>query len=100
MHNDRVIAKITKGQADGSKTEGKLCASWKGPTGGVVGTYEKSRNFGFVVPDDPRILTTFTLPGRMHWVPEGDKVVVNPAVARKRRNPGGEGLSRLGHRAI
>ena len=56
MHSDRVIAKIVKGKTEGAKTEGEIVRILERANKRVVGTFEKSRHFGFVVPDDPRIL--------------------------------------------
>ena len=100
MHNDRVIAKITKGRADGGRTEGEIVRILERANRRVVGTYEKSRNFGFVVPDDPRILDDiFVAREDALGAREGDKVVVEiQRWPEKRRNPEGRIIEVLGHR--
>ncbi len=55
MHNDRIIARITAKGTDGRRAEGEVIKILKRAVTKVVGTYESSRYFGFVVPDDKRI---------------------------------------------
>ena len=55
MHNDRVIARITAKSTDGKRAEGEIIKILRRAVTKVVGTYESSRYFGFVVPDDKKI---------------------------------------------
>jgi ribonuclease R len=55
MHNDRVIARITAKGTEGRRAEGEVIKILKRAVTKVVGTFESSRYFGFVVPDDKRI---------------------------------------------
>ncbi len=62
MHGDRVLAVIEK--EDGNRAEGRILRILEHANREIVGLYEKSRGFGFVIPDNPRI-------GRDIFVPEG-----------------------------
>lgn len=55
MHGDKVIAKIVKDRKEGKKDEGEIIDVIKRETEVVIGTYMASDNFGFVIPDNPRI---------------------------------------------
>jgi ribonuclease R len=55
MNNDRVIVRLTSGEINARKSEGEVIRILERANERVVGTFEASRNFGFVVPDDPRI---------------------------------------------
>lgn len=57
MNGDRVIVRITSygGGAGGLHREGAIVAVMQRANKRIVGTYEKSRTFGFVVPDDTRL---------------------------------------------
>ena len=100
MHNDRVVAKIIKSKTEGARTEGEIIRILERANKKVVGTFEKSRNFGFVVPDDPRILDDiFIARDDTMGAREGDKVVAEIVLwPGKRRNPEGNITEILGHR--
>ena len=100
MHNDRVVAKIIKSKTEGARTEGEIIRILERANKKVVGTFEKSRNFGFVVPDDPRILDDiFIARNDTMGAKEGDKVVAEIVLwPGKRRNPEGNITEILGHR--
>jgi len=100
MHNDRVIAKIVRGKVEGGKTEGEIIRILERANKRVVGTFEKKRHFGFVVPDDPRILDDiFIAQDDMGGAKEGDKVVAEILLwPERRRNPEGKVIEVLGHR--
>ena len=54
MHGDKVVARIT-GSKDGKKQEGEIIRVLERVNNEIVGVYEESRHFGFVVPDDKKI---------------------------------------------
>lgn len=59
------------------RTEGKITRVISHKTAHVVGLYEKSRNYGFVRPDDQRIPTDIYIPaGKEKGAMNGHKVVV------------------------
>jgi len=55
MHGDRVIVKSIKTSEDMKSPEGKVVRIIERANTFIIGTYQKSRNFGFVVPDEKRI---------------------------------------------
>lgn len=71
----------------------------------VVGTYEKSTGFGFVVPDNQRFARDiFVLPGNSKDAEDGDKVVVTiKDYGSRKKSPEGkitEILGRLGEKGV
>jgi ribonuclease R len=76
MHNDRVIARITARSDAGRRAEGEVIRILKRSVEKVVGTYERGRYFGFVVPDDRRIRGDVFIPAdETNGAKPGDKVV-------------------------
>jgi ribonuclease R len=100
MNNDRVIARITKLGVPGKRTEGEIIRILKRANTRVVGTFEKSDNFGFVVPDDKRIYQDIFIPkADINGAKTGHKVVVEVVKwPEKRRSPEGRIVEILGHK--
>lgn len=100
MNNDRVIAKITKMKDAGKKAEGQIIKILKRASSRIVGTYESSAHFGFVVPDDRRISQDIFIPkGEINGAITGHKVVVEITKwPEPRRNPEGKIVEILGHK--
>lgn len=101
MHNDRVMIRILRnGRNPERSREGEVCKILTRANKTVVGTFEKDRNFGFVIPDDPRITNDiFVSKDNMQGAETGHKVVVE--ILRwpdLRRNPEGRIVEILGHR--
>ena len=98
LHMDRVLVRIVERAEEGQKAEGEITAVLERGILDVPGTYEKTRRFGFVVPDDPRINTDIFIPGdRGKGVPNGYKVVCRITQwGEKRRNPEGKIIEVLG----
>jgi ribonuclease R len=98
MNNDRVIAKITKEAADGKRVEGEIIRILKRANTKIVGTFEKSESFGFVVPDDVRIYQDIFIPkAEINGAKNGHKVVVEIIKwPEKRRNPEGRIVEVIG----
>ena len=65
----------------------------------LVGTYEESQNFGFVVPDDQKYTRDIFIPKKFaKGAVTGHKVLVKITDwAEERRNPEGQIISILGH---
>lgn len=98
MNNDRIIARITK-QGIGSKSlEGEIIRILKRANTKIVGTFENSGHFGFVVPDDKRIYQDiFISKTDINGAKDGHKVVVEVTKwPEKRRNPEGIVVEVLG----
>ena len=99
MHNDRVIARMTKRSEEGLRNEGEIIRIIKRGNEKIVGTFESSRNFGFVVPDDQKISQDIFIPrSETMGAREGYKVVVEiTQYPESRRNPEGRIIEILGH---
>lgn len=65
----------------------------------VIGMFEKSRHFGFVIPDNPRITTDIFIPeGKDMGAVTGHKVIVKlSSYGGGRKNPEGTVVEILGH---
>jgi len=100
MHNDRVIVRLYRHLEDGRKREGKVIRILKRANEQVVGTYESSRNFGFVIPDEKRLSHDIFIPkNETSGASDGDKVVVKiTRWPESRRNPEGTVIEVLGHK--
>lgn len=100
MNNDRVIARVTVVNSETRKAEGEIIRILERYNKEVVGTYEDSRNFGFVVVDDPRInLDIFIPKSEANGAKEGYKVVCEITKwPEARRNPEGRIIEIIGHK--
>ncbi|MEN6566759.1 MAG: ribonuclease R [Veillonellales bacterium] len=78
MHNDRVVARVHFHQpGHGKAREGEIIRIIHRANPKVVGTFEASRHFGFVVPDDVRIGNDIFIPkDEFNGAKVGAKVVV------------------------
>lgn len=101
MHNDRVIVRPYKHLEDGRKREGEVIRILTRANEKVVGTYESSRHFGFVVPDEKRLgQDIFISKNEAEGATDGDKVVVQlTSWPEPRRNPEGRIIEVLGHKS-
>ncbi len=54
LNDDIVVSEIVKESEDGKRKEGKIVSIVKHEKDKVVGLFVKSKNFGFVVPDDKK----------------------------------------------
>src|SRR5438309_6920206 len=108
MHGDRVVARITRDEAYArakdrrGRQEGRVIRILERARDTIVGTLQHSRNFYYVVPDDPRLVhdVYVQLPARAK-LPKapgrGDKVVVRLEPWESRHvNPEGEIIELLG----
>lgn len=77
MNGDKVIVKILKEKTDGKAKEGKIVKVVSRANKKIVGTFQKSRNFGFVKPDDKKITSDIFI-SKSKWknAKNNDKVVV------------------------
>lgn len=100
MHNDRVIARINKKSIGQSRAEGEIIKIIKRANKTVVGTFESSRNFGFVVPDDKRLSGDIFIPkDEFGNAKPGQKVVAEILIwPEKRRNAEGRITEIIGDR--
>ncbi|MGM0471918.1 MAG: ribonuclease R [Bacillota bacterium] len=99
MHNDRIIVRI-KGQQSGKKLSGEVIRILERANKTIVGDFEASQNFGFIVPDDSHIYYDIFVPKReVNGAKQGQKVVVEiTRWPEERRNPEGKIIEILGDR--
>lgn len=100
MHNDRVVGRITRKSSDGKKSEGEIIRIIQRANDEIVGVFESSKNFGFVVPDDKRINMDIYIPkSEVHGAKDGYKVIAKiTRWPEPRRNPEGKIIEVLGHK--
>lgn len=98
MHSDRVVVKIVKEVPGGKKCEGEIIRILERGNKEVIGVYEDSKNYGFVVPDEKRIYQDIFIPKDSRGDAEsGDIVIAEITVwPEKRRNPEGKIVEVLG----
>lgn len=76
MNGDVVSFRIIKEPIDGLRAEGKVIDVLKRNVKVVVGTYQRSKNFGFVVVDDSKIEDIYIPKNLRGKAKNNDKVVV------------------------
>jgi ribonuclease R len=99
LHGDTVLARINS-ETSGSRKEGTIVRIIERGTKQLVGTYTESKNFGFVIPDDKRIISDIFIPKNAAMgAVEGHKVVVKiTAYPQDRMSAEGEVIQILGHK--
>jgi ribonuclease R len=108
MHGDCVVARISRDEPYGrikGRREGRVIRILERAHDTIVGTLQRSRNFYYVIPDDPRIVHDIYV-GQVSNLPlatskvapqVGDKVVVRLEAWESRHvNPEGEIIEVLG----
>src|ERR1700722_12748680 len=108
MNKDRVVARIIRdrilpdrGRRNRANREGRVIKILVRANQTIVGTLQRSKNFYYVVPDEPALVHDIYVtvqPGRLLRTPEvNDKVVVRPDPWEHRHlNPEGEIIEVLG----
>ncbi|WP_313343436.1 ribonuclease R [Sedimentibacter sp.] len=98
MHGDRVIVRPMKTTEEVKSTEGKVIRILERANEYVIGTFQKSKNFGFVVPDDKRIAFDIFIPGdEFNGAKTNEKVNVKITEwPDKRKNPEGKIVEIIG----
>ena len=100
MYHDVVLMQVVVPYAEpGKRKEGKVIKVLERGITQVVGTFQKSRNFGFVVPDNQRFeKDIFLSKSESKNLSEGHKVVVKIIdYGGDGKNPEGKVLEVLGH---
>jgi ribonuclease R len=69
MHHDRVVVRVHCKSGQGKSRDGEIIRIVDRANNRIVGTFEASRNFGFVTPDDLRL-------GQDIFIPRDDKNIV------------------------
>lgn len=98
FHMDRVQIAFLPGRR-GQRQEAEVVRILERGTKQLVGTYEQSQNFGFVIPDNGRIGTDIFVPKeRSRGAVTGHKVVVElTSYGDERHKPEGRVVEILGH---
>src|SRR6266545_2971940 len=104
MHGDRVVARISQDAPYGrirGRREGRVIRILERAHDTVVGTLQQSRNFYYVVPDDPRLVHNVYVSPKQAAAAAGDKVVVRLEAWESRHvNPEGEIIEVLGSASV
>jgi ribonuclease R len=97
MHGDRVAVRIESVRGQG-KTEGRIVRTLERGCSTVVGRFEASKNFGYVVPDEHRINYDIYIPPSAYGKAMSGQVVVAEITAYPavQRNPEGRIVEVLG----
>lgn len=83
----------------GGRAEARVLKVLKHANETLIGTFEKNKSFGFVIPDNPRITMDIFIPqGKENGAVSGHKVVVKlDTYATRNKNPEGHVQEILGH---
>src|SRR5437764_1202033 len=83
MHGDRVVARMSPDEPSGrikGRREGRVIRILERAHDTIVGTLQRSRNFYYVVPDDPRIVHDVYV-GQVSNSPQGESAVADLPLA-------------------
>lgn len=99
FHQDRVVVRLLPGQR-GRRQEAAVLRILERGLRQVVGTYEESQNFGFVIPDNGRIGTDIFIPKEhARGAVDGHKVVAELfSYGDEKHKPEGRIVEILGHK--
>ena len=77
IHNDRVMAEITRDASGDKRAEGRIVKVIKREVTKIVGTFKPAQHFGFVTPMEKEINTDIYIPEKyFNGAKENDRVVV------------------------
>ena len=98
MHKDKVVVRVTGSKDGGKKREGEIVRVLERANNEIVGVYEESKHFGFVVPDDKKIWhNIYVHKNDSKGAKGGQKVVVTVTEwPDKGQNPEGKIIEILG----
>ncbi len=99
MHGDTVLVRLST-ESQGQRKEGTIVRIVERGVQEIVGTYTESKNFGFVIPDDKKIVNDIFIPkNASNGAIEGHKVVVKlTTYPEGRMSAEGEVVQILGHK--
>lgn len=99
FNNDSVEVVITNDSKEGKRREGKIVKIIERANSNMVGTYDKSANYGFVIPDNQKFSRDIFIAGKNSLgAVSGHKVVVHVLdFGEEGRNPEGEIVKIIGH---
>ena len=98
MHGDRVVARVTPAQEEGRSREDEIIRILERANEKIVGTFERSKTFGFVTPDNTKLTQDiFVAKKFFKGAKTGSKVVVKITKwPNGRRSAEGEVIEVLG----
>lgn len=98
FHSDKVEFQLLP-PARGKRQEVKVVRILERAIKNVVGTFQQSKSYGFVVPDNQKFSSDIFIPaGEFHGAVDGHKVVVALTFyGDERRNPEGKVIEIIGH---
>ncbi|MBQ6631871.1 MAG: ribonuclease R [Romboutsia sp.] len=98
MHNDRVVAEITKPATDERRAEGAIIKILEREITKVVGEFQSNKTFGFVIADEKKFNQDIYIPKKyFSGAKDGDKVVVQITIwPQAGRKPEGKIIEVLG----
>lgn len=99
MDGDRVLVNIVSRKGPGKREEGEIIRILERNNKFIVGTLEESRNFSFLIPDNPKISYDVFIPkSQVNKAKDRQKVVIEiEKWPDKRRNPEGKVVEILGY---
>lgn len=98
MHGDRVVARITKYPYEDKRTEGEIIKILSRANQKIVGVFDRSGSFGFVIPDHKKIRGDIIVPidKSMGAMPKQKVVVEITRYPEPERNAEGRVIEILG----
>ncbi|MCX7922144.1 MAG: ribonuclease R [Clostridia bacterium] len=98
MHGDRVVARVNKKSLTDKRAEGEIIRVIGRANKTIVGTFESSRYFGFLVPDNTKISGDIFIPkDEFNNAKPGQKVIAEIIKwPEKRRNAEGKVIEIIG----
>lgn len=98
FHNDKVLIRVA-GNVKGKSTEAAVVRVLERGLKQLVGTYQKNRNFGFVIPDNVKLDSDIFIPEKKSMgAVNGHKVVVElTSYGEKSKSAEGRIVEILGH---
>ena len=98
FHNDKVLIRVA-GNVKGKSTEAVVVRVLERGLKQLVGTYQKNRNFGFVIPDNAKLDSDIFIPEKKSMgAVSGHKVVVElTSYGEKSKSAEGRIVEILGH---
>lgn len=99
LDGDKVVIKVLASKRTDSKEEGVIVSILERANTKIVGEYEESKNFGFVVPDNKRITKDIFIPSHYrNGAKKGDIVYCEVIKFGKNKNPEGRVLEIIGNK--
>lgn len=99
MNGDRILVQVTREDQKGKKREGEVVSILERANKKIVGVFEESKNFGFVVAEDTRLTQDIFISKKdRNGAKEGDVVMVEVTKwpEKNRRSPEGVVIEILG----